>query len=184
MIPAMGDSGLRPLTTMAWGLLLVIVDIRIGVDLVPDPLGWALVVAAAWSLARRGHAFRAAVVAAVVALLLSLPDWAGPGGATGWLVSWLTALALTSVVVAACTGIMALAPERRDGAQAIRAWSLGLTVGWALLEIVVRAQPALAPVSLVVGLAELVVVVAFLVLLFRAGGTRPAGPAGHPSELV
>ena len=59
-------TSMRPLKYVALGLVLVAVDFRTDLpDLLPDPLGWALVAVGAWALSRRP----AAVLAGVAAVL-------------------------------------------------------------------------------------------------------------------
>jgi hypothetical protein len=164
------DRALGPLSLMAWGLLLVVVDIRVGVDVVPDPLGWLLALGAAASLSRLHGGFTVATVACGLGLLASVPDWLG---GRGDVLTMATAVAETVLVFATCTAIVDLVPGRRAGANAIRWWDLGLTVG--LLPVIALAgwEPGLTAVALLVGLGALVVFVCFLVLLFRAAGDQP-----------
>ena len=69
---------MTPLGPVSLGLVLVLVDVRgEGVDLVPDLLGWVLVLAGVHRLARLDPRFAAARSAALVSAFLSLPDAVG-----------------------------------------------------------------------------------------------------------
>jgi hypothetical protein len=64
----------RPLSFVSAGVALVALDFRTDLpDLLPDPVGWALVAVGAWALA-----LRPAALLAAVAVLLSLSDAALP----------------------------------------------------------------------------------------------------------
>lgn len=166
---------LSPLRTLAWGVLLVVVDVRVqAVDLVPDPIGWVLALAAAVRLAALHDAFRVTAGACAVGLVCSLPDWVGIGGEP---LALLVGAVETVVVFATCTALMALLPARRDSANTLRWWDLALTaalvlVGWYAAD----SGPGLGPVAILLVLTELVVLVCFLVLLFRAARDLPPGP--------
>jgi len=168
-------SALWPLRTMAQGLLLVIIDIRIQhIDLVPDPIGWVMALVAAQRLMARHAAFRAVLAACGVGLVCSLPDWVG---VTGNLLSVPTAVAETVVVFATCHAILALLPARRGTANAVRWWDLGLLlVGWLVVALARREQGVDAAV-VVLALAQLAVFVCFVVLLFGASKEHPPPPA-------
>jgi hypothetical protein len=170
----MGDStdrALKPLSLMAWGLLLVVLDLRVdGLDLVPDPLGWVFVLLAALRLRPLHAGFTAATVAAVVGLVASLPDWVGVAPN---LAGTATTLAETVLVFATCTAIMALVPDRRGRANTLRWWDLALTVILVPLVVLAVVEPGFVVLALFAGLAALVVLVCFLVLLFRTAGDRP-----------
>lgn len=169
-----GSASLKPLAAMAWGLLLVVLDLRVDrIDLVPDPLGWLVVLLAARSLSRLHRAFTVSVAASALGLVASVPDWFAPAGS---LVTAATSVAETALVFATCTGIIALVPERRAGANAIRWWDLGLSVAFVPVVALAAADPDLGALALLVGLAALVVFVCFLVLLFRT--------AGHPGKTI
>jgi len=172
---ATATSVLWPLRTMAWGLLLVIIDIRVEhVDLVPDPVGWVMALVAAQRLAARHAAFTAVLAACVVGLVCSVPDWFG---VTGELLTIPTAVAETVVVFATCVAIMALLPSRRGTANAVRWWDLELLLAGWLLVAVARNEPGAAVLVVALALAQLVVLVVFVVLLFGASKEHPNPPA-------
>ena len=165
---------LSPLRTLAWGLLFVVVDLRIQeIDLVPDPIGWALGLVASLRLTGRHGAFRASAAACAVGLACSLPQWLG---VTGVLLTTVVGLVETVLVFATCTAVMALVPQRRSGADTIRWWDLGLSVGAGVALALALQQPDLGLLALLLGLAQLVTLVCFLVLLFRAAGGSPTSP--------
>ena len=94
-----------PLARLVVGYLLVLVDLRIdGFDLVPDLVGWALVLWALVPLTRRSDWFRLALVAAVVELVLSLVEVRQPVGGLALLVDVGAGAAFIFAVV---TGIIA-----------------------------------------------------------------------------
>ena len=56
---------LRSLRLLFWGLIAVVVDVRVdGPDLVPDPVGWLVALVAVARLARLAPGFGVAAVAA------------------------------------------------------------------------------------------------------------------------
>jgi len=168
-------SVLRPLGTMAQGLLLVIIDIRIQhVDLVPDPIGWVMALVACQRLVAQHVAFKAVTAACVVGLVCSLPDWVG---VTGALLTVPVAVAETVVVFATCSAVMALLPARRSTANALRWWDLGLLVAGLLVVAVARREPDVDLAVVVLAVTQLVVFIWFVVLLFRASREHPNPPA-------
>jgi len=85
---------MRPLSWIAPGLLLVAIDMRIvAFDVLPDPLGWALIVTGAWQIARPATvaAIGLAGVASFTDLLLPY-RWAYVDPETGRIVDELTAI--------------------------------------------------------------------------------------------
>ena len=65
---------------------------------------------------------------------------------------------------------MSLAPDRRASANAIRWWDLGLSVALLLVLALAAADPAFGVLAVLVGIAALVVLICFVVLLFRTDG--------------
>ena len=85
---------MRPLSWIAPGLLLIAIDMRVvAFDLLPDPLGWALIVVGAWRIARPATVavLGLAGVASFADLLLPY-RWAPIDPDTGRIVSELTAI--------------------------------------------------------------------------------------------
>ena len=117
-----------PLGKVAIGLLLVIVDFRIeSFDLVPDVVGWLLVLAGLVPLSRRSGGFGAATLAAGLGLLVALVGLvAEPGPAF----AALGGLTETVVVFGVCTGVMALVaePSVQRTANRIRWADLAITL--------------------------------------------------------
>ena len=162
---AVGPSpSLRPSTMAATGLLLVLIDVNIGsFDLVPDPVGWTLAAVALSSLRPVHRGFYVAGLAAWVALVPSAVEWLGIGGGT---VTAMTAVALFVVEVATCTAIVAVRRDREWSASTIR-WLtivLGVALGLALIAVSVEASAGI--VVFAVGLADLLVTVWFVVMLY------------------
>lgn len=158
-----------PLARVALGLVIVVLDLRFeGVDLMPDPVGWALVLWGLVPLAGRHRGFGAGVAAALVGALLSVPQvLAEPGEALGT----LQAVVETVLVFGTCTAIGGLADEARvrTTANRIRWTDLGLTVVLTGLASLPVEQPrdvtGVAALAVALGLATLVVMVWFLVFL-------------------
>lgn len=158
---------MTPLARLAWGLILVAVDLRInhGIDLVPDPLGWWLAAVALVDLSDHHRAFVLAARLALVAALLSVPDFIAPGGSVLVLGGGVLVLA---VAVATLTGIAETASAAlAERARAIRAWTVGLTALLALTLALAAVEPASGVLVLVAGSADFVVFVWLLAFLFR-----------------
>lgn len=67
---------MRPLKLVAWGLLVVFVDVHLGgPDLVPDFIGWLLVIVGLSKLRPLDRAFGTAVIAAAAEVAISLLTW-------------------------------------------------------------------------------------------------------------
>ncbi len=170
---------MEPLRTLAWGLLVVAVDLNVNqLDLVADPVGWGLVVLAAIRLRPLHPAFGAAVAAAVLGLVASVPAWLGVEGLP---LTVALGLAQVGVLFAVCTALMDLVPARRSVAARLRVWGVVLPVALGVLLLLVRAGDGPERVPLVVlvvlaGLALVVVFVWFLVLLFQSSRLGPGAP--------
>lgn len=169
----------HPLALLAWGQVIVLLDLRInGIDLVPDPLGWAMGVAAMSTLSGLHHGFVTVAWVGVTGVVVSLPDWVDPDAFAGLLNVVLGALSLL-LVVAACTAIKDTLPDRAASARAVRSWTLVVTAVLVLVVLLATAVPDLGPLVLVVGLVGLGVHLWFLVLLF-ASSRLPRPPARRP----
>lgn len=173
---------LKPLAALAWGMLIVVFDLRVSeLDLLPDPLGWLLAAVAVRKLAGLHRGYVVAAVACAVAVLPSLPSWAGVQHP---LIAVADAVAMSVVVFATCTALMATAPARRDAANAIRWLDLGaggtLLVLAALADAERSLRSALTPLAVAVGLVMVVAFVWFLVLAFQVANAP--GLAAHTSE--
>jgi hypothetical protein len=164
------------LRVLAWGMLVVGIDLTIdGRDLVPDPVGWVLALVALWSLRHLDPSFVIASVAALVALLVSIPDWLGSGSS---LLSFVGYVALVAVVFTTCTALMGLAPTRRGSANVIRWWFLGVSALAMLIGLrgpgtVGREREGLVMLVLPLVIAGLAVAVWFVVLLFQCARLDP-----------
>ncbi len=134
---------MRPLQSIALGLLVVGLHAELGgVDALPDPLGWLLVLVGVAGLPeeleRRGTLLTLASVAGVVSLPLWLPGWADRLHDTHPSLGWAANLPQL-----ACTGLICLVLARRAAAAAdvrsaawLRTTFLGVVVA-ALLPLMV-----------------------------------------------
>ena len=119
------------LRTVAWGVLVVGLDLKIDqVDLIADPVGWGMILVALLGLREVHRAFRAGAWAAAVGLVVSVPAWAGASGLPFGVPLGLAELA---VVVSVCTALRELVPTRRLAAERIRGLSVGLAAALVLL---------------------------------------------------
>ena len=159
------------LRAVAWGLILVLGDFRIvELDLLPDPIGWTLVVVGLLGVRRLHHAFVVGAVFGVLGGLASLPDVLTPGNAV---LGSLSGLALLGVIVATCTALMALVPTRRDAAGQIRVLSVVVSLAVLALDLMAPAGGAPAAFAVLVVVGGLAVLVWFLVLLFSCARMEP-----------
>lgn len=166
---------LRPLATVATGLVIVLIDFRVeGLDLIPDPVGWGIAAWALSSLQTVHRGFYVASVAAWLAVVPSLPEWLGK---EGLVITISIALAVLVVQFAACTAIMVERPRREPSASAIRSLALGLSAALVLALAAAAVEPSVAIVAIAVGLAELMVMMWFLVLLYGVAKDVPADVA-------
>ncbi len=160
---------MTPFARVAAGLVVVLVDLRLpDIDVVADPVGWVLVLLGLTALAGRDPWFRAAVGAAVVGGLCSLPAlFAEP---TGWLTA-VDAIGSTALVFATCTGVIRLVGSDPAAATAnrIRWIDLALTAIGAVLTLVVTTTgtTAAAPLLIPLVIATLAVFLWFIVFLVR-----------------
>ena len=175
-----GPRPWSPLARVATGLVLVLADVRVGdVDLLPDPLGWLLAAWALRSLQPAHVGFHVAGVTAWLAALWSLPEWFG---AEGVFVTVPIALAQLVVQVAVCTALVAACPRRAPSASTIR-WSTLFLSGVLVVALVAaEAEPSTGAVALAIGLADMAVMVWFLVLLY--GVAKDAPPVAAPRQRV
>jgi hypothetical protein len=175
----------KPLQAIGMGLVIVALAARAGgVDLLPDPVGWGLVLYGVDRLAvlpRRSAVAAVVTVALAVSVVLWLP------GVDGWLAdqddSLLWAASLPQVaavaVLTAALGAVAGGAGDRGAARWLR-WARTLTIVAGVLPVLVLATgTASVGVMLLVGLVALVLAI---VLAFRYSGRpwaapRPSAPA-------
>jgi len=178
----------KPLQAIGMGLVVVALAARaVGVDLLPDPLGWGLVL---YGVNRLAVLPRRSTVAAVVAaaLLVSVVLWLP--GVDGWLADrddsllWAASLPQVAAVAVLTGSLGAAAADAGDrGAARWLSWARTLTVVAGALPVLVLATgTASVGVMLLVGLVALVLA---LVLAFRYSGrpwaaSRAAAPAAAP----
>jgi hypothetical protein len=167
------------LRNLAWGLLVVAVDIKINqLDLLADPIGWAIALFALLKLRERHPTFGAASAAAALGLVVSVPDWLGVHGMP---ITVPTGIAELGVIFAVCTALMDVVPAKRHVADQLRKWGLGLTVAFVPLALLVQADEGagrgpLVILTILAGIGIAVVFVWFLVLLFQCSRLGPAAP--------
>ena len=173
---------MTPPARIAAGLIVVMADVRLpDLDVIPDPVGWLLVLTGVVPLAARERWFRAAVVAAVVGGIGSLPSLVTEP--EGWPVV-VDALASTVLVFATCTGVMRLVGDDPAATTANRIrWAdlllMAAVSGLALLITAGRAE-GVGAVIVPLAIALLGVAIWFVVFLFRVGrhpGLSVAEPA-------
>jgi hypothetical protein len=168
-----------PLRNVAWGLLVVAIDVNIDqLDLVADPVGWAVVLFAILRLRELHPAFGLAVAATAVALVASVPEWLGVDGLPIRLALGLAELGLLFTV---CTALMDLVPAKRHLADQLRWWALGVTAAFLLLLALVEAvqgtgRGPLVILTILAGVGIFAAFVGFLVLLFQCSRLGPAAP--------
>lgn len=168
------------MTNLRWvtlGMVLVVLDFRINaLDLLPDPLGYAVMAIGLAPLTSRHRGFLVAAVAAAVGVLASLPDVVDPTFAESWWAA-ISGVLQTLVVVPTCLAIAALVPAEAGLARAVWIGDL-IVLGVGLLAGLVlgplrdgAAEDLVAPLVLVMVGFALLVVAGFVWLLLRAART-------------
>lgn len=159
---------MTPLGKVVAGLLLVILDFRIdGFDLLPDLVGWPLVLIGLLPLFPRHGGFAVATVAAGGATLLAIPQQLSEPGPV---LTVLETVLETAVTFGTCTGVIAVVaePAIRRTAGIIRWTDLALTVVATLVGLAARGgtDGAAAGPLLLLAVASLGVAIWFLVFLW------------------
>jgi hypothetical protein len=192
---------MHPLHRIAWGFLVVLVDLRFAhFDVIPDVLGCALVIAGLTALADRHVGFRVARMAAwgalVTAALFEYVFRVPAGTSDTGLWVRLDTVLMTVFVFGTCTALRALARKNGDsstafGANIVRWLDLALSVVSLAAGAAVGFPPE--PVQVLgemiilflVGVVLIVVdVVWFLVLLFLGGKATYAVPEPSAPPVV
>jgi hypothetical protein len=145
-------------------------------------VGWVVAALGLLSLSDLHRGLRIAGAAAAVGLLAWAADpWLGVDQGLAAIVE---VVAQTVIVFATCTALMELVPAKRESANLIRWWDLGIGLVVMLFTVLLDGTRGSAPGLLILVLLlvvpALVVYVAFLVLLFRCAGSDPATPVTHP----
>ncbi len=171
------------LQLLAWGQIIVLLDFRIeDIDIMPDPLGWGMSMAAMATLAKLHRGFVAAGWVSMVGIVASLPGWVNPDALAPLLEVILGVLTLV-LVVATCTAIAETLPERAATARSVRTWTLMTTALLVVGILLATLTPDVTALLLVVGIVALGVHVWFLVLLFSAARLpRPSVASGRSSR--
>jgi hypothetical protein len=161
---------MSPLTRFVLGFLVVLLDLRVGgVDLLPDLVGWILVLLGLVPLLRRSGWFQLAAGAAVLELVVSVAELTQP--ATG-LPALIDSVATTVLLFAVTSGVIAGVGslEVRAAGDPVRWTNLVLGVVSIILVAVVDGGGTLeASTALIVilVLATLAAVVWFLVFCWQ-----------------
>ncbi len=166
------SSTLRPLQVCALGYLLILLVVPLGgLDLAPDPLGWALVVLGLSALPRtfprRGLVLGLGLLAFAVSLPLVVPGVVGSIADVDLSLSWAVSLPALGTTVALA---QALTDAARDADDLVSAgWTAWLRTG----AVLVAVLPALvlgagitalaAPTALLAQVVAAAMVVALLV---------------------
>lgn len=164
------------------GLGLVVNDFRFnGFDLIPDLLGWGVVLVGLTKLAGRSPWFTAARVAAAFGVLLGIPLLIAEPGRV---LSTVEGIVLCVVVFGTCTAIGEIVERTRATANLIR-WSfLTLTVVALLVSVLVgptEVSDGGVPVLVLAVLVAFALLAWFLVFLW----TNRTDPAlGAPSSRI
>lgn len=178
-------SGVKPLQSIAMGLLVVALTARIGgVDVLLDPVGWLLVVNGTSRLqphlAHRGSCVALAFLALLVSVPLAVPAVVDALGHADDSLLWaanLPQVGFTAVLCAALARAAADAGDRGASSWLRTGWTLTVAVG-VLPILVYAAEPdLLVPLLLLAVVAVLLVIV----LLFRYSG-RAWAPARAADE--
>ncbi len=182
---------MRPLTQAALGLALVLADLRVGsLDVLPDPVGWVLVLVGLWPLRSRHTGLVVAVVAGVVMVPVSVPSVFVDPADVGALLDLADLLVEAVFFFALLTAVRALTYDgsTRRTASIIRAidvaWSL---LGLALLVVLgetdasYQVDGAGSALILVLLLAVTGALVGALVWLHRVGEQEPFLPTFTPA---
>lgn len=168
---------------VSWALLLVVLDLYVGLwDVVPDVVGYAVLVAGLAGAAGADPAFRRARTAATVGIPVALVTGT-PLSQVNLLLAWVAAtlevVVLVVVIHQLCTGVLRSAPEDDEDA---RRWATRLRVGAVVLAVVglLALGGAATGLGVLLLLNQLVVaVVGVLTVLLmqrvaRAGWLAPA----------
>ena len=170
---------MKPLQSAAMGLVIVAVAARVnGYDLVPDPLGWLLVLYGVGRLPGLpwGGAVRflcwLALATSVVVWFPSVADSLADADVS---LEWAASLPQIAAVGTLCAALVRVAEEHAD--RPARSWlrtasTLAVLTG-VVPVVVLAAHPAAVGAVIALGLVTIVLVI---VLLFRYAGRPWAAP--------
>jgi hypothetical protein len=160
-----------PLQAIACGLIVVLFDVNVGVDLVPDPLGWAAVFYGAGRLpaafAQRSALVALAAVAGAISVLQWIPGLSLELEGPAEILVWLLALPDLAFYATLAVGMRGAAISAGDGSAA--SWwervLVGLVLAVLLLFLVYGTEaPAVGVLAVVTAIGT---VVTIIVLCFR-----------------
>ena len=163
---------MKPLSVIAIGLIIVLVDIPVrGFDVVTDIIGWLACFWALLTMSRLGNWFGIGLAGAALGAGVSMFSGTSPGGT----LAWLDLIATVLVMFGACSGLMQISRESDPGTA-----SMSNAVHWTLIALLVLAPLSmkfLPQWSLVtLGYLGIAVVVWTLLLLFTRAGRSYAVP--------
>lgn len=167
-----------PLQKVAMGLVIVVVSARFaGYDALPDPVGWALVVAGMLPLRTGlplgGWALALAVAAGLVAVPLWFPavaDRVAPNG------QWGASLPQSLFCIVLCTGLAQVA-DREAVRFGLLRWAFVVVAAGPVLVYGGGVAPLAAPLAVLAVLANLALVYYLFKVSRRGYGSAVAGAA-------
>lgn len=178
----------RASVQLAWGYLLVLLDLRIGrVDLLHDLLGWGVCLFGLAQLPAGGW-FALARAGAGAGLVAGLADLLNPPN--GWIVTSLESVAQLGLVVGVCLGLAPLlrAERARVARRIVGLWlavDALFLMTWAVFP---DGDPELVlPWSMLLLVSTIALAIWFIVFLFQCSRqpsgpvVDAAGPSGDPA---
>lgn len=168
---------MKALQFVALGWALIAVDLYTkNVDVVPDPVGWALVLYGTYRLAGRGPWLRGALYATLVATVISLASWFPE---TAWrdAAELGSSLAEPVVIVVMLTGLILAAEAGDDTKSASRMKIMRKTIVICLLGTVALGIAVGGAVLMVLVLLNLLVLLWFIATMYDAAKRTWAQPA-------
>jgi hypothetical protein len=167
-----------PLQKVAMGLVIVVVSARFaGYDALPDPVGWALVVAGMLPLRAGlplgGWALGLAVTAGLVAVPLWFPAVAGRVAPSG---QWGASLPQSLFCIVLCTGLAQVA-DREAVRFGLLRWAFVVVAAGPVLVYGGRVAALATPLAVLAVLANLALVYYLFKVSRRGYGSTVTGPA-------
>jgi hypothetical protein len=185
---------MKPLTLVAWGIIVVLLDLRVGaVDLVPDIAGWSMAVVGVYRLAPAEVRTLAAMGCACVAAALSVASYLEHlEGTRGWLVVLEGAAAAgfvfglateiaarsRSIDVALAKGFVVVA----WASAALAATGLAVAVGAGGATIIEPQVPVAQTLVALLAVGGVLLGAIFAVMLFATADRPYAVPADFVAE--
>ena len=160
---------MKPMALVAWGFLVVVVDIKINeFDLVVDFAGWMMCLTGLGRVTQHSRWFGYALYGCIPGALLSVPEFFGADiGPAGGIV---LAVAMLTLVFGTCSGIIDCVRNARtvSTANTIRWWTLALDLVGILVILAVRTgSGTVGPELVLLVIPGLVLAIWFAVFLLR-----------------